>query len=1154
MVCLCLLVGYPDAAQSQILPSKEKKIVVNPDSEPIQLDLLTVAESISVYHADTLITSNHYSFDVNSGKMTFIWPRDWTSLPVELHVSWKYRPISLSLQYSLMQLSELSNDQDTVRIYSSSAVGLVSPTQESRLQSGGSLRRGIIIGNNRDPGLESGLRFDLQGYITDDVFITASLSDQNAIIQPDGTTQNLREFDQVYIRLTTPGVSLQLGDIDVNLRKSAIIRMQRRLQGAEFVSETDRYGSYKATVSVIRGTYRTMELNGRESIQGPYRLTGQNNETFIIVVAGTEQVYLDGRLLTRGEDSDYIIDYSLGEITFTNRRLIRRSHRIRVEYQYISNNYNRTLTAIETDYHQIAGERVTVGATFIREADNTSFIDGIGLSEEDIEIIRNAGNDVTRMRSSGIDSVGFRQDANIILYARVDTLIQNNQVTFYRHMPGSPSSVYRILFNNVGTNNGSYRRSGSSLNGIIYEWVGDNNGDHEPFRQLSGPRLTNVLALRGKVFITEDIDISTEWSVSSLDVNRLSDRTTSINDQMIISRLAFRNRDLYIGKLDLSAIFEYKGKNFTFFDNVRDVEYNRKWDIRATENIKDLRGEISSQLKFTELSTAQYSYQQLHRTDRDGMRHDFNISVNEPDLPYLQSEVGILRSSNPILSTKTQWDNYFAGIGYSIAIGSSQLIPELSFNSEIREETGISNTDLVTSGFRFQEFTPGLRYIHTSGTKLLVAYSNRTEHEIIDGSLIPSLQITSPIAEIEYNMSGFWKSSTRVAYQKSKPTSEFVDRTGATQVEGLAIRSANDVSLFRKVFDHNFLYDISTESRSLLQETYLEVGQEFGQYVWIDLNNDGIQQIDEFFPEQNPNEGNFIKQLLPSDQVLPVISLRTRWRMTIDPIHLLPDWRNLGPLGQFVANTTYNSLVEIREQNETDRFEEIYLLKRGALRNEENTINGSLQWNQEVQFFRRIPQWDVRLRQDKRESMNRQFSGLEQSGYLLRSASVEYRAKSNWIYRNSFSATQKELQNEGITNRNYEILGWEVEPGVRYVNGREFQLGLTTVYGMKEDKTPGRDVDVEQFRVASDGLFFVGDRFQMNFRIEFRRMKIDGDAGAFSVFELTDGVGEGNSWLWNTGIQWRNSDWIRTTFQYDGRTIMNRSPIQTLRLSITATF
>ncbi|HET8865713.1 MAG TPA: hypothetical protein VFM80_08430 [Gracilimonas sp.] len=57
----------------------------------------------------------------------------------------------------------------------------------------------------------------------------------------------------------------------------------------------------------------------------------------------------------------------------------------------------------------------------------------------------------------------------------------------------------------------------------------------------------------------------------------------------------------------------------------------------------------------------------------------------------------------------------------------------------------------------------------------------------------------------------------------------------------------------------------------MLQETYIEAGPEIGQYTWDVIKNDGVRQIDEFFLEVSLNEGAFIRQYLPADELLPVI-------------------------------------------------------------------------------------------------------------------------------------------------------------------------------------------------------------------------------------------------------------------------------------------
>lgn len=61
------------------------------------------------------------------------------------------------------------------------------------------------------------------------------------------------------------------------------------------------------------------------------------------------------------------------------------------------------------------------------------------------------------------------------------------------------------------------------------------------------------------------------------------------------------------------------------------------------------------------------------------------------------------------------------------------------------------------------------------------------------------------------------------------------------------LRSVSNYSTKNAVLDGELFYEANTERRALLQETYVEVGPEIGQYVWDDLNGDGTQQVDEFF-------------------------------------------------------------------------------------------------------------------------------------------------------------------------------------------------------------------------------------------------------------------------------------------------------------------
>jgi hypothetical protein len=210
----------------------------------------------------------------------------------------------------------------------------------------GSFSRGISVGNRQDLILNSGFNLQVGGKIGD-VEVSGAISDNNIPLQPEGNTQQLQDFDRIFLQFKLRKSFLTAGDYDLKKPEgSYFLNYYRRLQGAQ-VGTAFKVGagemSTDASFAISRGTFTRNIFDGQEGNQGPYRLKGANGETFIIVIAGTEKVFMDAELLKRGADFDYVIDYNLGEIIFTNKRLITKDKRIQVEFSYSDLDYLRTI-------------------------------------------------------------------------------------------------------------------------------------------------------------------------------------------------------------------------------------------------------------------------------------------------------------------------------------------------------------------------------------------------------------------------------------------------------------------------------------------------------------------------------------------------------------------------------------------------------------------------------------------------------------------------------------------------------------------------------------------------------------------------------------------------------------------------------------------
>ncbi len=186
--------------------------------------------------------------------------------------------------------------------------------------------------------------------------------------------------------------------------QSTLDVISRKLIGAEATAQFDD-GSVTIAGGAPRGEFTTNTIQGQEAYQGPYSLVGQNGEPSILIVAGTEHVYIDGVLQVRGEQNDYIIDYALDQITFQPRRLITSDSRIVVDFEYSDQQYNKSLFAANVKGDLLDGA-LKISTTYLREGDNQDAPLDLSLSDTDQNILANAGANPAKATTSAVTYAG----------------------------------------------------------------------------------------------------------------------------------------------------------------------------------------------------------------------------------------------------------------------------------------------------------------------------------------------------------------------------------------------------------------------------------------------------------------------------------------------------------------------------------------------------------------------------------------------------------------------------------------------------------------------------------------------------------------------------------------------------------------------------
>jgi hypothetical protein len=417
--------------------------------------------------------------------------------------------------------------------------------------------------------------------------------------------------------------------------------VRRRLQGGKFQGEFE--GGFLKTrntfaIASSRGKFATNYFNGIDGLQGPYKLTGQNGERDIIIIAGTEKVYVDGELMMRGESNDYVIDYSTAEITFTPNRLITSASRITVDFQYTDRKYARNFFGIVSD-NLFLDEKFNFTVSYFYDADNKNAPIDIALTQSDIEILRTSGDDQFKAVKSGVIFVGFDSVKGIGKgqYVKKDTLIDSTKLEIFVYSPGDKEALYSVSFSYVGPGKGDYIRKGIGK----YEFAGKGKGEYLPIVFIPAPQSSQLFDLKAK-YKTEKFEFSLETGISNFDKNQFSNLDDGDNRGLALKYgLAYSSGEISdkgLRKINFNLFQRQRNKNFVGIDRYNAVEFNRRWNLmNESENLNESIIESSLQIELFKKSLVVGSFGFLKtRTNSKPTEPHLKLSLRKINFPSLK--------------------------------------------------------------------------------------------------------------------------------------------------------------------------------------------------------------------------------------------------------------------------------------------------------------------------------------------------------------------------------------------------------------------------------------------------------------------------------------------------------------------------------------
>ncbi|MFC2112536.1 hypothetical protein ACFLTA_04635, partial [Bacteroidota bacterium] len=581
--------------------------------------------------------------------------------------------------------------------------------------------------------------------------------------------------------------------------------------------------------------------------------------------------------------------------------------------------------------------------------------------------------------------------------------------------------------------------------------------------------------------------------------------------------------------------------NFNPVERFRSVEFARDWNL-IENNALQQENIATIGLNFYEREAGYMSLQSefLNQGNQfEGFRNTLAGNLRYGGFE-LNLDGSLLNSDDPL--TKTQ----FLRHRISLARHFKYLVLGIREEGENNQWVEKQSDSLMLNSFAFQEWEVFLTQPDSILNRGFISYRNRKDffpsnNKLAYGNMGQDLSIggaflKNPNNRLQSTLTYRELTIADTALNNIKP-----ERNMTGRIE-------HGMQLVKGAISTTTFYEVGSGLETSREYSYLEVAPGQGVYHWIDYNQNGLKELDEFEIAQFKDEARYIRIFFPSSDFLAVYSNQFNQTINLNPSRI---WKTRDGLYKGISMFSNQFAYRINRKNSSkDILKNLNPftidLNDPDLLTLSTSVRNNLSFNKTGKVFGADYIYQRNL---SRSLLSNGFDTRKIISHGLRG---RLSLADNISLINQFDSGDKTFSSQFLSSRDYDInfiynkLSAQLQLSMA--------LRLVADYGIKSQVNKLDVQKSEEHNLGSELRYSIVDKGILTARLNYVHFNYNDDPNSPVAYEMLNGLLPGHNGTWTVLFQRTIAGGIELNIEYSGRVSEKQAVIHSGGLQVRANF